>query len=263
MLERLQKIIARAGVASRRRAEQLILSGQVTLNGRVILELGTKADPERDHIKVAGKLVRPAENKIYLMLHKPDGVVATLSDPEGRRSLANLLHGVPARVYPVGRLEYHASGLLLLTNDGELANLVMRAHGLPQTYWLKVKGSLNPSEFSMVEARTGVKLRRLKGGANPWYEATVTASSNDRLRQTLLQMAHPVEKLRRVKLSHLELASLPAGKFRPLTEDEVRRLKRACLHAGLPARRTPRGVHHTDPGHSKRNSKNREYRAQE
>jgi 23S rRNA pseudouridine2605 synthase len=261
MLERLQKIIARAGVASRRRTERLILSGQVTLNGRVILELGTKADPERDHIKVAGKLIRPAEKKIYLLLHKPDGVVATLSDPEGRRSLANLLHGVPGRVYPVGRLEYHASGLLLLTNDGELANLVMRAHSLPQTYWLKVKGSLNPSELDAIQAKTGVKIRRLKGGANAWYEATVTASSHDTLRRTLLQLTHPVEKLKRVKLSHLELASLLAGKYRPLTDDEVRGLTRDCLRAGLPARRPQRGERRAGLSHSKRDYKKREYRS--
>src|SRR5580658_10283466 len=115
MEERLQKIIARAGIASRRRAEQLIVSGQVTVNGKVVTELGTRADAARDHIKVSGRLLQGAEDHVYIAFHKPAEVVATLSDPEGRRSLGDFLSGVPARVYPVGRLEYHTSGLLFLT----------------------------------------------------------------------------------------------------------------------------------------------------
>src|SRR5271155_4455101 len=118
MEERLQKIIARAGIASRRRAEQLVVSGQVTVNGKVVTELGTRADAARDHIKVSGRLLQGAEDHVYIAFHKPAEVVATLSDPEGRRSLGDFLSGVPARVYPVGRLEYHTSGLLFLTNDG-------------------------------------------------------------------------------------------------------------------------------------------------
>jgi len=142
MLERLQKIIARAGLASRRHAEELIASGCVTVNGRVISELGTKADESRDHIKVSGKLLRPAGQRVYLLLHKPPAVVSTMSDPEGRISLRDLLHGVSERVFPVGRLEYHASGLVLLTSDGELANRILRSHNLPQTYELKLKSLL-------------------------------------------------------------------------------------------------------------------------
>jgi 23S rRNA pseudouridine2605 synthase len=130
MEERLQKIIARAGVASRRHAEELISSGQVAVNGQTVTELGAKADAERDHIRVAGKLLHASETKVYIALNKPDGVVSTLQDPEGRRTIAGFLHGLQGRIFPVGRLEYHASGLMLLTNDGELANRTMRAHEL-------------------------------------------------------------------------------------------------------------------------------------
>lgn len=236
MLERLQKIIARAGVTSRRHAEQLIVSGQVTLNGRVITELGTKANAERDHIKVAGKLLHFPEEKIYLLLHKPPGVVSTLSDPEGRRSLSGLLRGVPGRVYPVGRLEYHASGLLLLTNDGDLANRILRSRQLSQTYWLKVKGPLSPAECEQVEQLAGVKLRRLKQAPNPWYEASLNDASQDNLRRVLLQLGHPVEKLKRVKLSELELASLPVGQYRTLSAGEVAQLGRALARGERPAK---------------------------
>jgi 23S rRNA pseudouridine2605 synthase len=231
MMERLQKIIAHAGVASRRHAEQLILSGQVTVNGGVVTELGTKADPERDHIKVAGKLLRAPQEKVYLLLHKPPAVVSTLSDPEGRRTLAGLLHGIPQRVFPVGRLEYHASGLVLLTNDGKLANRMLKAHRLPQTYWIKVKGRLSEEERRRIEHSVGVGLRRAKEAPNPWYEATVTEARNDHLRRLLAQLSHPVEKMKRVKVSALELASLPPGRYRYLTREEVAKLERAVVKA--------------------------------
>ena len=231
MMERLQKIIAHAGVASRRHAEQLILSGQVTVNGRMVTELGTKADPDRDHVKVAGKLLRTPEEKVYLLLHKPPLVVSTLSDPEGRRSLAGLLHGVSQRVFPVGRLEYQASGLLLLTNDGELANRMMKAHRLQQTYWLKIKGRLNEEERRRIENTAGVSWRRLKDVPNPWYEATLTEARGDQLRQLLARMSHPVEKMKRVKISALELASVPPGRYRYLTRPEVAKLERAVAKA--------------------------------
>src|SRR5215467_14626005 len=137
MEERLQKIISRAGFASRRRAEELMASGLVTVNGRTVTELGTKADVTRDHIKVAGKLIRSEPERVYLALNKPAEVVATLSDPEGRRSLRDLLRGVNARVFPAGRMEYHASGLILLTNDGDLTNRILRAHDLRQVWQVK------------------------------------------------------------------------------------------------------------------------------
>src|ERR1700674_1655203 len=155
MLERLQKIIARAGVASRRHAEELISSGFVTVNGRVITELGTKADESRDHIKVSGKLLRPESERIYLLLHKPPEVVSTMSDPEGRASLREFLHGVSERVFPVGRLEYHSSGLVFLTNDGDLANRMLRSSKLRQTFHLKLKSLLSFAEIEKITRSTG------------------------------------------------------------------------------------------------------------
>jgi 23S rRNA pseudouridine2605 synthase len=236
MEERLQKIIARAGVASRRRAEQLIVSGQVTVNGRVVTELGTRADAERDHIKVSGKLLQGAEEHVYIALHKPAEVVATLSDPEGRRSIGDLLGGVPARVYPVGRLEYHASGLVFLTNDGELANKMLRAHGLRQTYLLKLKGSLSDGEIAQVAAAARARIQRTQRGENPWYEVTLADVSRDPLREQLAAMGHPVEKMKRIKIASLEIGDLPPGRYRSLTLKEVTALEsavtKAASHAG-------------------------------
>ena len=177
MEERLQKIIARAGIASRRHAEELIASGFVTVNGQVVTELGTKADESRDHIKVNGKLLRAQAARVYLILHKPPEVVATMSDPEGRRSLRDFLHSVRERVFPVGRLEYHASGLILLTNDGELANLILQSHHLPQTYHIKIKSLLTFEEMGELSRAIGVRIAR------------------DALRNRLFQSGHAVEKM--------------------------------------------------------------------
>jgi 23S rRNA pseudouridine2605 synthase len=232
VLERLQKIIARAGVASRRHAEQLILSGQVTVNGHTVTELGTKADGQRDHIKVMGKLVRDEPlKKIYVLLNKPAGVVATMSDPEGRESLRDFLYGVPGRVYPVGRLEYHASGLVLLTNDGDLASRVLRAHGLPQTYAIKVKGQLSPGELTAIEAAAGIRLRPLGKAPNAWYQATMTSARRDRLRKVIEKQRHPIEKMRRTGLGNLELEKIAPGQHRLLNQEEVAGLERAVKKA--------------------------------
>ncbi|MGH9775064.1 MAG: pseudouridine synthase [Candidatus Acidiferrales bacterium] len=223
----MQKIIAREGIASRRHAEQLIASGQVTVNGRVVSEMGMKADASRDHIKVKGKLLRLIEHKkIYLALNKPAGMVSTLQDPEGRSSLRELLHGVPERVYPAGRLEYHASGLLLLTNDGELANRIIRCHGLPQVWMLKVKGRLGSEEFRKITEATGLRLERRRQGENAWYEVQFTGTPLESLRRVLGAMGHPVEKMHRIAISGVELGSLPARRHRELTEEEVKRLWR-------------------------------------
>jgi 23S rRNA pseudouridine2605 synthase len=227
MLERLQKIIARAGIASRRHAEKLITSGLVTVNGRVITELGTKADPARDHIKVSGKLLRAPREHIYLLFNKPPEVVSTLSDPEGRRSLQDFLQGISERVFPVGRLEYHASGLLLLTNDGDLANRVLKAHNLRQTYNLKLKTLLTFSEQEDIARATGARIQRLRGRDNPWYEVTLTQARSDALRSRLFQSGHPVDKMIRVGLANLALNSIPPGASRPLTPEELSGLSRA------------------------------------
>jgi 23S rRNA pseudouridine2605 synthase len=228
MEERLQKLIARAGITSRRRAEQLMEAGEVTVNGRVVTELGSKADPERDRIKVSGRVLRFPEEKTYIVLNKPAGCVATMSDPEGRPTLRNYLHGVPGRVFPVGRLDFHTEGLLLLTTDGDLANGILRGGGhLPQTYWLKVKAPLGPKEIAELGAKTGLRLRMLKSGPNPWYEVKLTEARRDTLRNALFRMGHPVEKLKRVGLANLELGKLASGEYRALNAGEVALLRRA------------------------------------
>jgi 23S rRNA pseudouridine2605 synthase len=239
MEERLQKIIARAGVASRRRAEEMMASGLVTVNGRTVTELGTKADPSRDHIKVAGKLLHAAAERVYLILHKPSEVVSTLSDPEGRRSLRDLLQGVPERVFPVGRLEYHASGLVFLTNDGDLANRILRAHHLPQRYQLKLKTLLTFAEIESLGRATGARISRLRGKEAPWYEVTLSEARRDALRNRLFQTGHPVEKIKRVGLANLELDGLAPGRRRALSPSEVSGLTRA-LKGNRPPSETPR-----------------------
>jgi 23S rRNA pseudouridine2605 synthase len=230
MEERLQKIIARAGLASRRRAEEMMRSGLVTVNGRVVTELGTKADETRDHIKVAGKLLRPEPDRAYYVLNKPHEVVSTLSDPEGRASLRDLLHGVRERIFPVGRLEYHSTGLLFLTSDGELANRMLKAHHLQQTYQLKLKTLLTFQEIESLGRSTGARISRIKGKDAPWYEVTLSDARRDALRERLFQTGHPVEKLRRTRIANLELGSLATGQFRPLTSGELVALKRALDH---------------------------------
>ena len=226
MLERLQKIIARAGIASRRHAEGLIKSGLVTVNGQTITELGSKADESKDHIKVQGKLLRPETERVYLVLNKPPEVVSTMIDPEGRRSLADMLHGVSQRVFPVGRLEYHSLGLVFLTNDGALANLMLKAHHLPQTYNLKLKTLLTFEEIKSLAQSTGARIARIKGKDAPWYEVTLSEARRDQLRNRLFQTGHPVEKIKRVRIGNLALEDLSAGSYRPLSEAEVNTLRR-------------------------------------
>jgi len=155
--ERLQKIIAAAGIASRRGAEKLISSGAVSVNGKMVTELGTKADPEHDHIRVNGKLLHGAERPIYLLMNKPKGYVTTVSDPERRPTVMDLLRGIRVRVYPVGRLDYASEGLLLLSNDGELANKLMKAAShVPKVYLVKVAGT--PNEAGLEKIRRGLSI---------------------------------------------------------------------------------------------------------
>ncbi|MBI3669229.1 MAG: rRNA pseudouridine synthase [Acidobacteria bacterium] len=252
MLERLQKIIARAGIASRRHAEQLILSGQVRVNGEVVTELGSKADPERDRIEAAGRPVRFPASKSYLLLHKPSQVVSTMADPEGRKSLRNFLAGVPGRVFPVGRLDYAASGLVLLTSDGELANRILKAAArLPQTYWIKVKGRVGDDQLRRLAQEAHAKIHPLRAphaagrhAANPWYEVTLTEARRDVLRRKLVALGHPVEKLKRVRLANLDLGALPEGHYRHLEPAEVAALERAIRRAGQPERGPHTGMHH-------------------
>ena len=242
--ERLQKIIAAAGVASRRKAEELISSGRVAVNGRTVTELGTKADPEQDHIKVDGKLLHGPERQVYLLLNKPKGYVTTVSDPEGRPTVISLLRGIKARVYPVGRLDYASEGLLLLTNDGTLSQQLMKAGShVPKTYLIKVSGQ--PSEEAVAKLRSGVsietdqgrriktapaKIRIVREAANPWYEITLIEGRNRQIRRMFEQVGHHVEKLKRVRYGPLQLDVHP-GEYRRLTAQEVARLKNSIKPA--------------------------------
>jgi 23S rRNA pseudouridine2605 synthase len=239
MLERLQKIIARAGIASRRHAEELIRSGQVRVNGVVVTELGAKADPERDRIEAAGKVARESEGHVYVLLNKPPEIVSTLADPEGRRTLRNLLVGISERVFPVGRLDYAASGAVFLTNDGELAGQMLKVSNiLPQTFWIKVKGRLDDTQLKSLATALRGKILPLraphsagKNPPNPWYEVQITGVRRDLLRKNLLAMGHRVEKMRRVKLASLEVDTVPEGHYRRLEPGEVAKLARAVDYA--------------------------------
>jgi 23S rRNA pseudouridine2605 synthase len=239
MLERLQKIIARAGIASRRHAEDLIRSGQVRVNGVVVTELGAKADPERDRVEAAGRVAQIPAAHVYLLLNKPPEVVSTLADPEGRRTLRNFLVGVSERVFPVGRLDYAAGGAVFLTNDGDLASGMLKASAsLPQTYWIKVKGRLSETQLKSLGQALRGKVFPLraphaagKNPPNPWYEVQFSGVRRDLLRRNLLVMGHPVEKMRRMKLASLDADTVPEGQYRQLTAPEVAKLVRAVERA--------------------------------
>ncbi len=232
--ERLQKIISRAGVASRRAAEQMMTEGRVTVNGEIVSELGAKADLDRDHIKVDGKLLHRPKRLVYLALNKPDAVVTTLEDPQGRHTIVPLLKGVPERVYPVGRLDFHSEGLLLLTNDGEFANAIMQKRSkVVKTYVVKVNGPLTDEQEEQFRAgivlsgkRTApAGLKLVKDAVNPWYEVRLTEGRQNQIRVMFKHFGRLVEKLRRVKIGFLEL-DVPPGKWRMLTPAEVERFRK-------------------------------------
>jgi 23S rRNA pseudouridine2605 synthase len=235
MQERLQKIIGRAGIASRRHAEKLILSGQVRVNGRVVTELGSKADAATDKIEAAGQLVTANERRIYLVLNKPVEVVATMADPEGRKTLRNCLRGLPERVYPVGRLDYAASGVMFLTNDGDLAaEMLKNWENLQQVYHVKIKGMLMMADLERLGRLAGARMHTVRQpdsarghAANFWYEVMLRDSKKDNLRRVLMIEKHPVEKLKRIGLGPLNLEGLPQGRYRLLDEKEVSELRRA------------------------------------
>ena len=235
MEDRLQKVLAHAGVASRRRAEQLIIEGRVTVNGAVITELGTKVDADRDHIKVDGKRVGAPERPVYIALHKPKNVMSTADDPEGRPTVLDLLRGVKVRVYPVGRLDYASEGLLLLTNDGEFAKRITAASShVTKTYLVKANGELTTEQ--MEKFRAGVPLagkktapaglKIVQRAQNPWYEVRLIEGRQNQIRLMFKHFGRLVEKLKRVRIGFLELGNLPAGKFRHLTPAEVARFRK-------------------------------------
>ena len=240
-MERLQKIMAASGIASRRKAEEIIAAGRVTLNGKVVTEQGTKADPERDEICVDEKPVKKPERLVYLLLNKPKGYVTTVSDPEGRPTVMELMGKLTERVYPVGRLDYASEGLLLMTNDGALAQKLMKAGShVRKTYRVKISGK--PGEKAIARLRAGVaieledgrrvrtspaKIRLVEAGANPWYEVVLIEGRNRQIRRMFERVGHHVEKIKRVQVGPLVLDVEP-GKFRELTGKEVEQLRKVA-----------------------------------
>jgi 23S rRNA pseudouridine2605 synthase len=234
MLQRLQKIIADAGITSRRKAEELILQGRVMVNGETVTQLGSKADPDKDHIRVNGKLLGGPGKRVYLLLNKPVGYVSTVSDPQRRATVLSLLRGVRERVYPVGRLDYHSSGLILLTNDGELANFLMASSSaVPRTYHVKLEGRPEANDLKKLEEgivldgrRTApCQIRPLAERDKPWYEITLVEGRYHQVRRMFERVGQPVVKLRRVRIAFLTDDGLAPGSYRHLTPAEVARLK--------------------------------------
>ncbi len=233
--ERLQKILSRAGVASRRNAEALMLAGRVRLDGRVVTELGTKADPARSRIQVDGKLLRPPRRLTYFALNKPGACVTTTHDPEGRRTVMEFLRRSRERLFPVGRLDYHSEGLLLMTNDGEFANAILtRKDRVPKTYRVKVNGRLSADQER--QFREGIplggrrtapaKLKLVRPAENPWYEVELVEGRQNQIRLMFQHLGRMVEKLRRTRIAFLDLGSLKPGQSRLLTSAELERFFR-------------------------------------
>lgn len=250
MLERLQKIIAHAGFASRREAETMIRDGRVTINGRVVTELGTKADAASDHIKVNGKLITRAEPHRYILLYKPKEVMTTVEDPQGRRTVIDLVRGVHERIYPVGRLDFHSEGLVLLTNDGDLAYKVSHpTHGSVKTYNVKVRGV--PEERLIDKLRRGITLEgkrtlpceiarvkttgRHDDEGNSWFEVKLREGRTQQIRRMFQAVGHPVSKLKRVAIGPISDPKLTPGVWRELTPHEVMML--ATMKEARPAPR--------------------------
>ena len=233
MNERLQKLIAQAGIASRRASEELIKAGEVSVNGEVVTELGTKADPEKDHIKVHGKLINAKiqnRTKTYILLNKPKGYLSSAADPEGRKLVTDLVKG-HGRLYPVGRLDYNTEGLIILTNDGEFTNFVASSKTIPKVYEVKVKGL--PSAVAINKLRRGVlledgyktapaEIKELKPtDKNGWYEITLYEGHNQQIRKMFDAIAHSVVKLKRISIGSVSDPYLPVGESRPLSQEEV------------------------------------------
>ncbi len=268
--DRLQKILAQAGIASRRKAEEIILEGRVIVNGQVVTELGTRADPAKDHIRVDGKLLHGPEPQRYFMVNKPRGYVTTTDDPEHRPTVLQLLgqdkqkqvvgeHQKLPRLYPVGRLDYLSEGLLLMTNDGDLANRLSKAStGVEKTYLVKVSGAPTPAAIDQLrrgimidrgrldEVRSGrrdriltqpAKIEQVRSGDNPWYEVTLTEGRNRQLRKMFEEIGHHVEKIRRIGYGALVL-DVPPGAFRELSTGEVQALGRAAAGKKVERKKT-------------------------
>jgi 23S rRNA pseudouridine2605 synthase len=258
-VERLQKILSQAGVASRRASEQLMLDGRVSVNGVTVFELGTKAEPGKDDIRVDGRRIKVVEHHRYLLLNKPRGYVTTRSDPQRRRTVIDLLRGVKEYVYPVGRLDYESEGLLLLTNDGELAaRLTHPRHEVARVYEARVLGVPDAHDLDRLArglvidgrrtAPAEVRLLPLRREANATLVLTLHEGRNRQVRDMCDAIGHPVEHLKRVAIGPIRDTKLKLGHWRELNEAEVTRLKKAAAHEGatkkgaalaVPKRRVP------------------------
>lgn len=237
MKERLHKVIAAAGLTSRREAERWITLGRVTVNGRVA-QLGESADPQKDQILVDQHPLVASPRRYYVLLYKPSGYVTTRSDPEGRSCVVELVKDVPARLNPVGRLDLTTEGLLLLTNDGELANrLIHPRHGVEKTYLVRIRGELDP--LSQKKLEDGVLLsdgvtapsrvdRVRRSGSHSWFEITIHEGRNRQIRRMCEAIGRPVSRLKRIRFAFLELGGLRPGEYRYLSAEEVVRLRRIC-----------------------------------
>ncbi len=235
MQERLQKLIAQAGITSRRKAEKLIEDGQVTINGKTVTEMGVKADPEQDHIKVSGKLINPKLEQrelSYILLNKPKGYLSSISDPENRKLVTDLVKGY-GRIFPVGRLDFNTEGLIILTNDGKFANQVSSQRKVSKVYEVKVKGI--PNENAVNRLRRGIRLedgfktasaeiKELRStGKNAWFEVTLYEGHNQQIRKMFDAIGFSVVKLKRTKIGHLDDKFINIGQYRELSPQEVKK----------------------------------------
>jgi 23S rRNA pseudouridine2605 synthase len=263
-MERLQKILSQAGVASRRASEQLMLEGRVTVNGVTVRELGTKADLAADDIRVDGRRIRLAEQHRYLLLNKPRGYVTTRSDPQRRPTVLDLLGGVREYVYPVGRLDFDSEGLLLLTNDGELAaRLTHPSHEVARVYEVRVAGIPDPHDLERLSRGVTIDGRRTepaqlqvvpdRAADRAIVRITIHEGRNRQVRRMFDAIGHPVDELRRVAIGPIRDARLKTGAWRDLSATEVAALKRAAQTTRPPSR-TPSGVKasRTPPGRRRR-----------
>jgi 23S rRNA pseudouridine2605 synthase len=263
MQERLQKLIAQAGIASRRHAEELITAGEVTVNGKVVTELGTKGDPEKDHIKVRGKLINPVlqkRSKVHVLLNKPKGYLSSVSDPEGRPLVTELLPASLGTLHPVGRLDFNTEGLILLTNDGDFTNFITAARNrVVKVYEVKVKGE--PPQAAIDRLRKGVTLDEgthtapaeihlLEAtGLNSWFEIKLHQGRNQQIRRMFDLIGHSVVKLRRVRIGSLNDRKLKPGEWRLLEASEVKELLRKAPPRKPPAPPKARRASHGSGRH--------------
>jgi 23S rRNA pseudouridine2605 synthase len=234
MKERLQKILASAGIASRRRAEEYIRQGRVKVDGRIVVEMGLQVDPQHQLIELDGKPVTTKESPIYILLNKPRGYVSTLSDPQGRPIITSLLTGVKVRVFPVGRLDLDSEGALLLTNDGELAHRILHpSFEVEKTYIIRVTGEPKAGLLKKLEEGIIIEGRRTWPAKVRMLTAEPTGSTLEviihegrkrQVRKMFAAIGHPVLQLKRVAYGNLELANLPAGKYRVLNRKELAKI---------------------------------------